>query len=204
MPVTKFALLRIKSPTTIDALPLREGLRKAKSAMETFTGNKFYYLQQVEDPSYVYILGEWASLKQHYDEWIPSQENKDLLEALKDELDVEWLSHLDVPVAQIPLDAPILSIGRHFIKQSTRDAFENCFQTKRKFLDAFVTEGNTAGGWKVDDGRDGEEFVLFAPWKEVQQHMDFAKDDGFEEYATIREFVASAGIKHVKVADIGE
>lgn len=204
MPVTELALLHLKAPTTADTPAFHAGLRKAKHAMENFTGHEFFYLQQVEDPDCIYILGEWDSLQQHYNEFIPSDENKSLLESLKDVIEVEWLSHLDVPVAQIQLISPYLSIGRHMIKEGVREKFETCFQEKRTYLDRFVTEGRPAGGWKIDDDRKGEEFVLFSPWKEVQQHMDFAQDDGFKEYAAIREFVSGADIKHVKILEVME
>jgi quinol monooxygenase YgiN len=120
MAVTELALLKLKNGGTLTQ-DVKAQLKKAQVAMESYSGGgrKFHYLQQVEDPTCIYVLGEWESLSQHYDGFIPSKANQDLLEALKDELDVGWLSHLDVPVSKIQLDAPVLSIGRHMIKDGT-------------------------------------------------------------------------------------
>jgi hypothetical protein len=78
-------------------------------------------------------------------------------------------------------------------------SFAGCFDQNRKYLEEYVTEGAIAGGWKLDENREGEEFVLFAPWKEVPQHLEFANTEGFKEYAKIRDYVGDADIKHVKV-----
>jgi len=199
MAVTELALLRLKPTTSIEDPELKEKLVKAKHAMQDYSGKTFYYLQQVEDPACIYILGEWESLSQHYDGYIPSKANQDILQELKDEIEVSWLSHLDVSIAEIQLGAPVLSLGRHMIKVEKRQEFEDCFGENRKHLDTFVTEGKAVGGWKLDDGRDIEEFVLFAPWKEIPQHMDFGKSEGFEEYFKIKDFIEKADIKHVRV-----
>jgi quinol monooxygenase YgiN len=196
MTVTELALLQLKNGLNEK---VKRVLGKAKKAMQDYSGRTFYYLQQIEDPACIYVLGEWESLEQHYDGFIPSKLNQDLLEELKDEIEISWLSHLDEPVSDIPLDASVLSLGRHIITASNREAFANCFAENKKFLDAFVTEGKATGGWKLDEGRENEEFVLLAPWKEVQQHGEFGKSEGFKEYFKIKEFIAEADIKHVKV-----
>jgi hypothetical protein len=69
-------------------------------------------------------------------------------------------------------------------------------------LQGFVTEGTIGGGWRIDaeDGRD--EFVLFSPWKSIEQHLEFGKTKAFERYGGIRDFIDGAEIRHVRLLDI--
>jgi hypothetical protein len=132
---------------------------------------------------------------------------------MQDQIDVVWLMHLDVSVADIPLSAPCLSIGRHVVEEGRRVGFEKAFEGNRDAMDEYVTEGKAVGGWKVDPGmwkgeeenrRDGErdQFVLFAPWKGAEQHIGFAETKGFARYSGIREWVSVFDVKHVTVLKI--
>lgn len=85
------------------------------------------------------------------------------------------------------------------IKEGKREDFTKFFAENRKHLDAFVTEDQAAGGWRLDDGHEREEFVRLAPWKEVPQHHEFGKTEGFKEYFKIKDFVEEANIKHVRL-----
>jgi hypothetical protein len=56
MTITEIALLHLSQDITIDDADVRSKLVHAKSVMQNYTGRTFYYLQQVEDPTYIYIL----------------------------------------------------------------------------------------------------------------------------------------------------
>ncbi|KAF2189836.1 hypothetical protein K469DRAFT_562705 [Zopfia rhizophila CBS 207.26] len=219
MAITEIALIRLLPPTTVDDPLLQSKLAHAKYVMENFTGRRFYYMHQVEDPSLLYVIGEWDSLKQHMEQFIPSADNQALLESLKDQLTVEWLLHIDAPHSELPLPKSkttsqdksqytnetgtlVYSIGRHFVKAGEKDKFKETFENKKHYLQDYATEGTIGGGWRVDKKELKEEFVLFCPWKDVEQHMSFAKTDGFEKYAKVRDFIDGAEIKHVKIIDI--
>ncbi|KAF2120750.1 hypothetical protein BDV96DRAFT_565460 [Lophiotrema nucula] len=212
-PITEVALLRLLPPTTADDVSLKAKLANAQKVMETYTGRTFFYLQQVEDPSLIYIVGEWASLKQHMRDFIPSADNQALLESLKDELTVEWLLHLDCPQINLPLpkridgtvkpsNATIFSIARHYIKAGEKRDFKNTFEENRHYLDASVTEAIIGGGCRVDKEEENEEFVLFCPWKDIEQHFAFGKTEDFAKYAKIRDHIDGADIKHAKILEL--
>ena len=95
MAVTELALLRLTGDGVLTE-DIRAELRKAKEAMESYTGRTFYYLQQIEDPACIYVLGEWESLRDHYEGFIPSHVNQERLKALDGKLEVLKLVHLDV------------------------------------------------------------------------------------------------------------
>lgn len=62
MPVTEIALLRLQSCKPLLSLSsnspsLAANLRKAKDAQEAYSHHPVHFFAQVEDPSYIYLLG---------------------------------------------------------------------------------------------------------------------------------------------------
>lgn len=210
MPVTEIALLRLAQNVAIDDDNLCSKLAHAKTVMQDYTGRTFYYLQQVEDPTYIYIIGEWKSLDQHMNEFIPSSDNQAVLEKLKDLLTVEWLLHIDTPHEYLPLPradaakskAPVYAIGRHFIKDGQQAQFQWMFEEQKHHLQDFVTEGSIGGGWRVDGEGSKDEWVLLTPWTSVEQHFAFAETGGFAGYSKILQHIDGAEIKHAHILDI--
>jgi quinol monooxygenase YgiN len=214
MTITEVALLLLSSGITIDDSDLRSNLSLAKTIMQDYTGHTLYYMQQIEDPAHIYIIGEWGSLDQHMNHFIPCPENQAVLASLQDALTVPRLEHIDAPHAALPLPKNprqfeqalrgelIWSISRHFVKDREKQAFHDTFNAKKQYLQDFVTEGTIGGGWRVDKEDGKEEFVLFSPWKSVEQHMQFAETEGWKEYGRIGEFVEGADFKHAKLLDI--
>lgn len=133
--------------------------------MQQYSSRAFYYLQQVEDPTYIYIIGEWDSLDQHMNDFIPSVDNQELLESLKDLLGVDWLLHIDAPHADLPLPGPgtnntkvpVYGLVRHFVKDGQKEQFRGTYNNEKRHLQGFVTEGKIGGGWRVDKEGDKEE-----------------------------------------------
>jgi quinol monooxygenase YgiN len=210
MTITELALLLLSPDITIDNPALRSNLSHAKSIMQNYTGNIFYYMQQIEDPAYVYIIGEWDSLAQHLNDFIPGRDNQVVLEGLEGLLTVPRLEHIDAPHAELPLPRTdverekalrgelVWSIGRYFVRGGGKEAF----QEDRQFLQDCVTERRVGGGWRVDGEEEREEFVLLTRWKSVEQHGESGKTEGCKEYARIGGFVDGVEIKHAKLLDI--
>jgi heme-degrading monooxygenase HmoA len=210
MTITEIALLHLSQNVTIADANVRLKLAHAKTVMQNYTGRTFHYLQQVEDPTYIYVIGEWDSLDQHMREFIPSDGNQALLESLTGLLSVSWLLHIDAPHADLPLRGPstnnnkpsVYGIVRHFVKDGRRDEFRQTYDGEQHHLQGFVTEGRIGGGWRIDKEDGKEEWVLLTPWKSVEQHHAFARTDGFAEYSRIREHIEGADIKHACLIEI--
>ncbi|RAR06588.1 dimeric alpha-beta barrel domain-containing protein [Stemphylium lycopersici] len=214
MQITELALLHLSCDVTVDNVALRSKLSHAKTVMQKYTGHAFYYMQQIEEPALVYIVGEWDSLDQHMDKFIPSADNQALLESLKGALTVERLEHIDVPHADLPLPKReaqleharqgglIWSIVRYYIKDGAKQDFLDTLEANKHYIQGFVTEGTIGGGWRIDKEDGKEVFVLLSPWKSVEQHLEFGKTDGFQKYAQIRKYIDGADIKHAKLLDI--
>nr|AHG26151.1 dimeric alpha-beta barrel [Shiraia sp. slf14] len=214
MVVTEIALLRLWSGVVIGNADLKSKLAHAKKVMQDYTGRQFYYYQQIEDPSCIYIIGEWESLDQHMNHFIPSRDNQSVLESLKDLLAVEWLQHIDVSHIDLPLPKTedekatihrhelVLSIVRHFVKDGEKEKFQETFETNKHHLQDFITLGNMGGGWRVDKEDSKEEWVVFCPWSSVEQHQAFASTEGFAKYGQIRGHIDGAEIKHARFLEI--
>lgn len=212
--ITEVALLLLLPGIAIEDAALRSKLSHAKTIMQDYGNRAFYYMQQVENPSNIYIIGEWASLDQHLNQFIPGPENQAVLQSLNGSLTVERLMHIDVPHADLPLPKNatqkeqayrgdlVWSIVRHFVKCGEKEDFQQSFDENKHYLQDYVTEGTIGGGWRIDKEDNKEEFVLFEPWKDVQQHVDFAETEGFKKYGQIREYIDGADIKHAKLLDI--
>jgi heme-degrading monooxygenase HmoA len=214
MAITEIALLQLSPGVTSIHADLRTKLTRAKEIMQDYTGRTFYYFQQCEDPSYFYVVGEWESLEQHMNVYIPSEANQALLKSLGEELSVVWLLHIDTPHAALPLPKTdvdkakarngelVISVVRHFIKDGESEKFQQTFESHKDHLQNYLTEGMMGGGWRIDkkDGKD--EWVLLCPFKSVQQHTDFASTDEFEKYGQIRDHIDGAEIKHGVLLDI--
>jgi quinol monooxygenase YgiN len=214
MPITELALLRLSPGITIENPTLRSNLSHAKTIMQNYTGHTFYYMQQSADPAYIYIIGEWDSLAQHLNDFIPGRDNQVVLEGLAGLLTVPRLEHIDVSHAELPLPRSdreretalrgelVWSIGRYFVRRGEKAAFQEAFEDEKQGLQDFVTGGRVGGGWRVDGEEEKEEFVLLSSWKSVGQYGEFGETEGFREYGRVGEFVDGADIKHVRLLDI--
>jgi quinol monooxygenase YgiN len=214
MTITEVALLRVAPGGVADDPTLLANLAQAKSLMERYTGNTFYYFQQTEDPSFIYIIGEWESLDQHMNYFIPSAENQAMLDLLKDQVTVEWLLHADVSHVDLPLPRSdtemakarkgeiVISVGRHFVKNGQKKDFQQVFDANKIYLQDFISEGKLGGGWRIDKEDGKEEWFLICPYTSVEQHFDFAATEGFKKYVQIKDHVDGADIKHAKLLPI--
>lgn len=94
MAVTELALLRLRSDSSSTT---NEALTEVQAAQAAYSGYPVTFLQQIEDPSLLYLLGGWESVAKH-NEWIASETNQKFLEQLKDDVEVEWMFHYNVNV----------------------------------------------------------------------------------------------------------
>ncbi|KAB8256829.1 hypothetical protein BDV32DRAFT_128538 [Aspergillus pseudonomiae] len=216
-PITELALFHLKPSTDREAI--RRELSSAAKAQASYSKYPTYLFTQVEDPSYIYLLGGWSSVSAHMDDWIPSSTNQSLLASLKEKLDLVYMIHIDIDPTElgvfglstgrsgeVPIvDAPVIAIGRYFLRTGEKEAFLNRFEETKMHLEAYIAPRALKGGVRVepkdrkDDGMEKEEFVLFSGWGEVKDHFAFAESDGFKEFTQIKDFLEGADIKHVSI-----
>jgi hypothetical protein len=214
MTISEFALFVLAANVTIDNAGLRGELSHAKSIMQKYTGNSFYFYQQVESPSSLYLFGEWASIDQHVNQFATSPENMAAIGSLLGYVTPQWAFHADVSNADLPLPTTpaekakalcgdqVLSIAQYNIQDGKKAEFQSIFDANKNYLENYLTEGKMNGGWRIDTAAGQEEFVLLAPYKNVQQDFDFAKTQGFPQFDQIRACLNSTEVRHVRLLDL--
>ncbi|KAL6708408.1 hypothetical protein ACN47E_002671 [Coniothyrium glycines] len=214
MPITEIALLGLLPGASIDDVHLRSKLARAKSLMQNYTGRSFYYFQQLEDPSQLYIFGEWDSLEQHMEDFIPGPENQAILALLKDDLGVEWLQHIDTPHTNLSLpktDAQktqalegqlMWNITRHWVKDGCRESFTQALSEGMPELGVLATEGISAGGWRVDKENGKDEFVMLSPWKSMEQCSEVVDPETAEWNGEMTKYTDRVEVRHMRLLDI--
>ncbi|KAL4985517.1 hypothetical protein BDW68DRAFT_164961 [Aspergillus falconensis] len=202
MPVAELACLRLKNNLPFshsDNAALSTKLRAGIDAQAKYSNAKTSVLSQIEDPSYIYIVGKWDSVAQHMEEWVPSQQNQEIMAGLSEGLELVWIQHIDLASDSadeaIPYSAPVVAIGRYSITVENREGFVKTFTETKHHLKTFKQRRNISGGWSVD--RD-EQFVLFSGWETVDEHFSFVQSGGFKEFGRIREFIREAEIRHAQ------
>jgi heme-degrading monooxygenase HmoA len=166
MAVTELATLPLTRGTLASSPELLTGLYKAKVLMETQSGFKFNFSKQVEDPTLIYIVGAWSSPLAHQT-YIQTSENKAVVQSLQAQVDIEGIImyhvELDPDDAPLPLDAPVISVNKHFIKAGQRQAFEREFGQVQHLLQNYTKPRPTAAGWRIEkESDDKEEWILFS------------------------------------------
>ncbi|KAL3430592.1 hypothetical protein BDV09DRAFT_19398 [Aspergillus tetrazonus] len=202
MPVTELACLRLKNSLPLghpDNTALSIKLRAGVKEQAKYSNAKTSVLSQIEDPSYIYILGKWDSVAQHMEEWVPSQRNQEIMAGLSDGLELAWIQHVDLASGSvdeaIPYSAPVVAIERYTVAAENIDGFGSAFAETKHHLKGFERGRDISGGWCVDG--DGQ-FILFLGWEAVEKHYSFAQSEELKEFGRIKDYVEEAEIKYAQ------
>lgn len=219
MPVTEVAIIPLAHSLTTSnptlSAPLIQKWLTSRHAMHAATGNEFYYFQQIEDPSILYIIGKWDSPTAH-SEFIAGTENQRLLDLLKDDIVIHGegekgmrMWHLDAecftPSSKLLLGAKAISFNRHFVPKEKKAEFEKKFAEVKGLLEEYTKPYPVVGGWRIEketvDGVERDEWDLFSGFESVEHHMNFAKTEAFEKYREIAGYVEGFEMKHLRAID---
>ncbi|KAH8155824.1 uncharacterized protein LAJ45_00836 [Morchella importuna] len=202
MVVLEYAILSIKSPHTSDTPSLKSGLQNALQVLNKASapsGAQFSLFQQIENPQILHLLGSWTSVEAHH-AFLPSTENLALLEEVKDLINVDLLFHAGMDKSTLPLDAPCVAFARHLVKAGHKEDFATIWGENSHHLKDFTEPYPLVGGWRIDGVEEGigGEWVQFSGFKTVEHHHEFAKTEGFKEYAKMKEFLERFEVVHAK------
>ena len=99
-------------------------------------------------------------MKQHLEEYIPSDENQDCLKLMKNQITVERLSqsgfcHCDIDITKVPLDKPVLCMEWYELAAGKKEEFQ-------RLLEHDEDQAKLAtGGWGIPGGTRFEEYMVF-------------------------------------------
>lgn len=98
--------------------------------------------------------------------------------------------------------APVVSCNRHFVPKEKKTSFIEKLNEVRGLLEDFTKPYGVVGGWRIEkEAEEKEEWVLFSGFDSVENHMEFAKTEGFAKYREIVGFVSGFEVKHLKAVE---
>lgn len=91
--------------------------------------------------------------------------------------DFQWMAHYDFLIQGLDLDNCALEIIRFSLTADKKREFgEEATAALWRFNSAAGIRA--LGGWKVDDNRDTEEFVVLVPWKDLPMRDEVVRASG--------------------------
>jgi hypothetical protein len=88
------------------------------------------------------------------------------------------------------------------VHKDQRKDFSSYFASIKHVLQGFLTEGALVAGWKQETTDLTDEFVVFAPWKDIDQHLSCAQHEDYEKVMQLGRFSFASESKHMKVLKI--
>ena len=173
MPVLEILAVRLCEGVSPTDPSLLQNLSTVRDYVKS--NSKFYHC--IEDPSIIYIIGQWASLAAHK-QWLDSPERPKVLKAQEDQLDFVWMIHMDAEsIEELPLKAPVMSIARLFVKNEGThvEDFEKTAMQQRPRLLETTRPYPVVSGWRIDSGQGKKEFVVITGWESVEAHKEYTR-----------------------------
>jgi len=194
MPVTEIAVLAVQDAYTNDSPEFVTRTKSILERMSAISKNKtFRVYRQVESPKeIIYVFAEWPSLEAHDQAWA-SDEGKAVVADFSAFTQLSAMIHVDGPISALPLDAPLVTIGRWPITKEKKEEFEGFAAAMTPVVAKHAAPFGTAGGWRLDldeaqKAKGEEEYIGVTGWPSEGAHQEFVKgsawaDSGSETYA---------------------
>lgn len=197
MPVTELALFRLNPGQAASSPALQSFLLEAADVMSSHvvSTGPFRYFLSTDDPTHIYLVGEWASARAHWEEFIPSEANGKLLERAGRALGVEWMFHMDVAQGRLPLEKDSLRIERWVVKVGEKEAFGGaCEELESKSKDG--TDIEWAGGWRIEVREDSRaEWVMLVAQREGKAAATEGEEKNF--FSKLLRYVQHRSVERV-------
>jgi heme-degrading monooxygenase HmoA len=202
MPVLELLLLRLRPGISPKDPTLVENLSTVRSLVHT--NSRFYHC--IEDPTLIYVLGQWPSLATHK-AFLSSPEKDAILSHQTHQLDFVWMLHLDLPEEKsmedvLPFTAPVLGIARMFFNTSDPDVDvhkKTLVDHRSKIVDA-TGPYPLFDAWRIDAQEGQAEYVILTGWENVEAHNELtsALRVSNREHAIARGYVEEVEVRHMR------
>jgi hypothetical protein len=152
------------------------------------------FYPEVQDPSIFYVIGSWQSQEQHSKGFDGSPAQAEILELIKDQMDIEWMHYVDIEQDKIPLNAQVLAINRYVLARSKdKQAFLEAFRARKEYL-VSVSEGKTIGGWNLPKQEGDEKVWIQFTGVKSDEEVQFESN----KLVFVEGLVAETGLKHAR------
>lgn len=160
-PVTELALLRLLPPYTITDGGLQSALNHCLQVLRQWDSRAFDLYTCLESPSLLCIIGSWASVAQHHNQFLPSAQNQAMLQLLEGKVRVEWMFHIDLPIESLPLSAPVIEIDHYTLLPGKLQDFAAINAGAREAFERHDRCKGLAQGRKVEEAQGGGHEMVF-------------------------------------------
>jgi heme-degrading monooxygenase HmoA len=202
MPVLELLLLRLQPGISPQDPTLVENLSTVRSLVHT--NSRFYHC--IEDPTLVYILGQWPSLAAHK-AFLSSPEKDAILLHQTHQLDFAWMLHLDLPEGKsmedvLPFTAPVLGIARMFFNTPDPDvdAYEKILADHRSKVIGTTGPYPLFDARRIDAEEGKAEYVILTGWESVEVYNELMSTLRMSnrEYDTVTGYVEGVEVRHMR------
>ena len=216
MGITGILVLRIEEGFTATDDIIIEKMRFSREVVETYCGHPHRHYACIEEPEYIYQIGGWDSVEQHFRGLHSDESVGDLLAEMAGFMSIEASYHLDVELDQLPLDRPmpVIGINRFWIEKKNHDTFVQGYKYNITQLKTLLEDEDFVGAWRIIDDagwsielRDAtgelnglEEYNLISCWPNVQRHQQFVKQ-GNQKFQSIFQYVVKLTVHHMLAMD---
>lgn len=185
MPVLEILCSRLRDGVSAADPTLLANLAKVRSMINT----KSCWFHSIDDPSCIYIIGEWPSMAAR-EQFLASPERDEILKDQAEQLEFVWMIHLDGEISRVPSGAPVMSVARLFIKSDGTHVqdFDATVTRFRRHLGESTEPCPVLDGWRIDRDEGKHESIWLTGWESVEAHLAFtveARKD--RDYASLRE-----------------
>lgn len=190
MTISELGLLRLKPTASLEDPDIQTRLKDIKSYLRSFTGHEFFYFRQLDDPSLLYLLGQWESLESHYTGMHGSDEWKKGVMEMSNYFEFQWMAHYDFLLDSLKPsiddngdnDAGVLEVHRFLMKTGSRAEFDKHAEAISK--ETTGENSNAVFGWKVDSKENNEEYAVVLVVEDAQKRSaQSERYDGLAQFA---------------------
>lgn len=160
MPISEIGLVRLRPTTSVDDPELLTKLKTIQKGLHELTGCPFYFLQQKNDPHLMYLLGEWESLDQHYKDLHGSSEFKERVVVMMEYFEFQWMAHYGFDMIDVDVHSSSIQVVRFCVDKENQENFNSKAQDAIAAINDRLSRGKMTHGWKLDEKRDEDEFIV--------------------------------------------
>jgi len=203
MPVLEILLLRVRPSVSPYNPGLLANLSNVRGKIKT--NSRFYHA--IEDPSLIYIIGQWSSLAAHQ-QFLASPDRDGILAEQEKQLSFEWMVHIEIAadesigsVDNVPFDAPVMSFCRWEMKPSSADMdmFSSSVAKHAQVVIEAAKPHHVVSGVVLESPEGRKEYVMLTGWASPEAYQRFTSGQKQDSaYMILSEYVNECQIMHGK------